>query len=391
MNLTERLNNCRIQFNDWQIYEVMNCFNNASTRFVDRSKVDLTNTQQIQSALASLKAEYDKGTPVIKAALEQSIAKLEREYHRQSKVPDILAAPLEVVLILNSCEGNKELIIPIEWDARPNAKENKPYTIVEKLYSAAKSIMQQNDLGCDEIEWNGYVRFVSKDVANKADINHLQSSEIEDNINSIMKEDFDKLNIQVHVIQTRINSNNYTGKIPFKLKEPVKIDVAPKETNIPAQASDNIEALIEDYACVAIADAAKYLGINTNCLRRKVQNKDIHGISKGSTTYIPLHDIMTYLAGHKRVDSTVAAQANRFCPTPVSMDDARFKAYQDDVGELCSIAYAAEFLGLNKNSTNSLIDKGQLHGAKYKGQWYIPKKEIEFVKKLRDSQLRFRL
>jgi len=284
-------------------------------------------------------------------------------------------------LLLNSNEGNKELLLPIKLENINNKKKNSG-NLAEKIYDAALQIMLGADISCDvkSGDFAGYVRIVSKDVCEKPEMNQLSANEIRDRINGKLGTELKEANITLNVVCGNIRMNGY---VPSEKKE---IPASPVRRR--KYFDGDLSKVVDDYACVSVPEAAKYLGINSLGALNKVKNGHLHGLQRAENSHIhiPMHDLITYTFNHPRLKQEKPVGSHAFSMSRVDLDEEQFAKYKSEVGEVKTVVESADILGLSKASVHSMLDRSQLHGVKHKSQWYIPKVELEFVKYLKTSK-----
>ncbi|MBW2970143.1 helix-turn-helix domain-containing protein [Candidatus Woesearchaeota archaeon] len=380
MNLSERLGRCHNQYQEMQARELLLNFNEINSVLMERSRLSRRSIGDLKLALDDLKKLYESGNQLLRQSLEKSMAELEKEYQKKLQLQEKvdLSDALEVDLLLNINGGDKELLVPVKWDDILG-KQNNHGNIAEKLYEIVSQIMLTADLHCDEkCDFAGYVRIISRDVRKKPEINQLSASDISGKISEKLASELKDSNIAVNVVCSNMSLNGYVPSVGQE----------PENKGRSKYFSGNIFDVIDLFACVPTSEVASYLDIKLPSVLNKVKSRHIHGVQKGksSPVFVPMHDLVTYVFNHPRLEKGKPTGAHAFSMSAVELDEKQFALYKSEVGDVSTVNECAEAFGLTRKGVQNMISRSQLHGVKHKGQWYVPNVEVEFVKYLRSAK-----
>ncbi|MBN1644745.1 hypothetical protein JW851_01725, partial [Candidatus Woesearchaeota archaeon] len=160
MTLTERLLDCQRQFNEAQVYAVLEDFDTVKTYIEKRAQVLAQSSEEIQAEINKWQTQIESASSSIKKHLEAGIRELQKKYEKQSAAEKSIVDALEVNLIWNSNNGDKELILPFEW----NPETEEQYSLLKELYKAAETTIAELDTAAETEKWNGYTKIVTRNV-----------------------------------------------------------------------------------------------------------------------------------------------------------------------------------------------------------------------------------
>ncbi|MEM4263559.1 MAG: helix-turn-helix domain-containing protein [Candidatus Woesearchaeota archaeon] len=348
----------------------------------------VSNSKELKSALDKLKEAYDSGNDIVKVALEDKISKISKEYEKQVEAEAQANATLQLELLWNSSNGDKELIIPVRWDSRLNKNSLKEHSIAEKLYEAAIKAVLGYDVECTEEEWCGYTKIVSKNVAGKKAeglepkefVISLSSQTLTEQIEKEISKELQDANISLSIINTIIKA------VPGKEYGAQTRKKAPKEKKEDKREQSAISQEELSDICHQVAsmeDAAKLLDVDMHSVAYKIAKGAIHGFQYGPKKMysIPVHDLITYMTSHPRTGLT-GHKARKFEADAKDLTADDFAKYKSDVGEVLTVQEAQEFLGIGHSTVHMWLNNGRMHGVKHQNSWYVPKIELELCKKL---------
>lgn len=376
---------CEEEYSASQTKSVLAEFDRTSKALAEKAKPSTGNANELKSALDKLQEAYDSGNEIVKSVLEDKISRIKKDYDKQAAAEAQAQMPLQIELLWNSSNGDKELIIPIKWDSRLNKNSPKEHSIAEKLYAASVKAIMGYDLECNEEEWCGYTRIISNDVAGKSAeglepkefVISLSSDTLTEHILKEIGKELQDANIKLNIINSKIRMHpDKEYKAPSKEAEPkAKKDEAPS-----AVAHDELSDICHQLANAD--EAAELLGVDRNTVVYKIAEGNIHGLQYGPKKVytIPVHDLITYLASHPRTG--FAGKANKFEKEAKDLTLDEFAKYKSDVGEVLTVREASAFLGAGNSTVSMWLNNGKMHGVKHQSIWYIPKIELELCKKL---------
>lgn len=362
-------------------------FDRTSKALAEKTKPS-GNAQELKSALDQLQEAYNSGNAIVRAVLEDKIVKISKDYEKQAEAEaqatTAQLAQLNIELLWNSNNGDKELIIPIKWESRLNKKSPQEHSIAEKLYEAAVKTILDYDLEAVEEEWQGYTKIVSKNVAGKVSENisqknnviQLQADTINEQILNAVGQELKSYNIALSTVNSKIKMlpgqeyKDSPKKVPEKRAKTQHEQVSKKDVS-------GICAL------VTVSEAAEHLGVSHNTVIYKINNANqLHGIQQDKKAYmVPLHDLITYTYNYPKTEFE-GARANKYAKKVQELTAEEFAKYKSEIADVHTINETSEILGIARSTVNLWLTKGKMHGVMHKGAWYIPKAEIELCKKL---------
>ena len=390
MSLQEKISKCIIE-NDLRLVKtIVYDFNEANSVLVKKSEAtpdsDSREIEKIKTALDTLRKQYKISDALVQSAIEPGLKKLEKRYTALAGPQEVLDQPLELNLLWNSSNGDRELLIPVKWNQRQNIDSPTEHSLMERLYAQALTVLLEYDINSTEQEWNGYTKLVSKNVAGRVsedisanyDIIQLTAKSLEEQISEALQPVLEQANISLKVIESKLRANKYQNTESETPK--AKKEQTPAE---PKQSKKDITDIVDKYACVNTSDAADYLGLSNSAVIQKINRNYIHSVrrSKRAHSFIPTHDLITYTYNHLRLERT-SPKSPVYAHKLQVLTDEQFEKYKLEVGELCNVKEVADALQIGRSTASSYLNDGKIHGVKYKGTWYVPNLEVEFVKDL---------
>jgi predicted transcriptional regulator len=386
MNLSEKLRDCQDKYNKAQVNAVVNTFNRANKKLAARSQATGGNASGIKSHLDKLNDQINANdTPAeVKTILEESVKKLERKYKAQEAVEAKIKEPIDVELVWNSSNGNKELLLPLKYKGRPKKRTPSERSLIDRIYLTAYETIMAYDIDCDVEAWGEYTKVISRYVAGnkeknlpaKLDVIQLAHTSIEETIKTKIGKDLENANVNLQVINSIIKSSVY-DPVHKELKKEAKKEEQKAEEQLFA-------TLKRQYKLLDTKEVSAYLGTKVPAINAKIKNRQVHAIMNKSKWHIPEHDLITYEFGHPRTGGE-GTGAHKFSRKLQELTEGQFEKYKSKVGEVCRTSEAGEMLGITSTTVSGYIAQGRLHGVKYKAAWHIPKKEIEFHKDLQKA------
>jgi len=367
-----------------QTTSVLSEFEATSKRLGKRVKIS-GNSADMKTALTVLQNTYDAGNDIIKSSLKANLETMNKEYKTCLESEKKARVPLEVVLLWNSNNGDKELILPVLWDSKKSSKD----AIAGKIYAAAHQAISDYDSNCIDREWNGFTKIVSSNIAgNKAenlpaknDIIQMQTNAIHEYIMSMIGSELKEYNIELNIINSKIktvNSKDYSNS--QKTPEPKS-----KRISAGINVDDCIDDIVSVCNLIEVDAAAEILMLKRMSIFRKIKGKHLHGLAYGPNGkyLVPAHDLITYVFNFPKAnpaDTDADSRSNKHVSVMHELTADEFNEYKSEVGEVCDAQKTSEMIGITRNAIYSRINTGKMHGVRFDGQWYIPKTEIDLCK-----------
>jgi hypothetical protein len=390
MSLQEKISKCIIE-NDLCLANAIVCdFNEANSVLIKKSEATPDDNpgeiEKIKTALDTLRKQYKTSDALVQSAIEPGIKKLEKRYTALAGPREVLDQPLELTLLWNSNNGDRELLMPVKWNQRQNIDAPTEHSLMERLYAQALTVLLEYDINITEQEWNDYTTLVSKNVAGRVsedisanyDIIQLAAASLEEQISEALQPALEQVNISLKVIESKLRTNKYQNT-ESEIPQPKK-EQTPAE---PKQSKKDIAGIVDKYVCVNTSDAADYLGLSTSAVIQKINHNYIHSVrrSKRAHSFIPAHDLITYTYNYPQLERT-SPKSPVYAHKLQALTDEQFEKYKSEIGELYTVKEVADVLQIGRSTTCAYLNDGKIHGIKYKGAWYVPKLEVDFVKDL---------